>query len=360
MAANRRIYYAIQQLQIAPDGTAVGSYATTHIARGLQSLGLNTRFNLEQIFEMSQLAIYQNVEGVPDIEVSAEKVLDGYELLYHLATPTATSPTLAGRSAIKCQLLMSIYGDTLNSASGTPLSEVEMSGMFISQVGYNMQVNGPFTESVSFVGNNKTWRSSAFGASGAFANNNDTPLATSGVQLRQHIVFGSGSGGGYPFSGATLLPPSVRGITDMGNGTGCNINSVASGCFGASIQSIKVSCNNSRDQLLELGRKSAYFRPLQFPVQVKTDIEIYAKEGDYVNAVESSDNNTVQSKIRICIGDGTTIDCGNKNRLESVQYGNANAGKNSSNATITYSYVTFNDFTVTHPEDPAGLTTVYQ
>lgn len=359
MAANRRIYYAIQQLQVAPDGTAVGAYATSHVVKGLQSLGLNTRFNLEQIFEIGQLAIYQNVEGLPDIEVSCEKLLDGNKLLYHLATPTATSPTLAGRSAIKCQLLMSIYADTLSSASGTPLSEVEMSGMFISQVGYNFQINGPFSESVSFTGSNKTWRSAAFGASGGFSSNTDTPLASSGVQLRQHIVFGQGLGAAYPYSGATLLPPSVRGITDMGGGTGCNIESASSGCFGASIQSIKVSCSNGRDALLELGRKAAYFRPLQFPVQVKTDIEIYAKEGDYVNAVEGSDSNTAASKIRICVGDGTTIDCGKQNRLESVQYGNANAGKNSSNATITYSYVTYNDFSVTHPQDPAGLSTVY-
>lgn len=353
--ANRRIYYAIQQLQIAPDGTAVGAYASSHVVHGLQSIGINTRFNLEQIFEIGQLAIYQNVEGLPDVEVSCEKVLDGYKLLYHLATPTATTGTLAGRGSIKCQLLMSIYDDTLSSTSGSPISEVEMSGMFISQLGYNFQVNGPFTESATFVGNNKTWRTSAFGASGAFAANNDTPLAASGVQLRQHIVFGSGAGA--PFSGCTLLPPSVHGLTEVGTGTGVNIET--SGIFGASIQSIKVSTNQGRDNLLELGRKAPYFRPLQFPVQVKTDIEVYCKSGDRINAIETSDSNTSVGRVRIVTRDSTVIDCGSQNRLESVQYGNANAGKNSSNATCTYSYLTFNDFTVTHPQDPAGIATVY-
>ena len=69
--ANNRIYYAIQQVKLGP---AAGTMAPVH---GLQTVGITTNFNLEQVFEMGQLAIYQNVENVPDVEVTLNKVLDG-------------------------------------------------------------------------------------------------------------------------------------------------------------------------------------------------------------------------------------------------------------------------------------------
>jgi len=97
--ANNRIYYAIQQVEL---GHAGGKEAV----HGLQSAGITTNFNLEQVFELGQLSIYQNVEGIPDIEVALNKVLDGYPLIYVLATEggtginaglVAVSPTLPGR-----------------------------------------------------------------------------------------------------------------------------------------------------------------------------------------------------------------------------------------------------------------------
>ena len=41
---------------------------------------------------------------------------------------------------------------------------------------------------------------------------------------------------------------------------------------------------------------------------------------------------------------------GEKNKLASVNYGGGDAG--GGNVTVSYSYTTFNDFTVLHPEDP--------
>jgi len=42
---------------------------------------------------------------------------------------------------------------------------------------------------------------------------------------------------------------------------------------------------------------------------------------------------------------------GTKNKLASVNYGGGDAG--GGNVTVTYSYTTFNDFTVMHPHDDA-------
>ena len=48
--------------------------------------------------------------------------------------------------------------------------------------------------------------------------------------------------------------------------------------------------------------------------------------------------------------EGTAIYLGEKNKLSSVNYGGGDAG--GGNVTVTYSYTTFNDFTVIHPQDP--------
>lgn len=346
---NRRIYYALQQLMIAPDGTT-GYGGGAYIVHGLQTVGINTRFNLEQIFEQGQLALYQQIENIPDVEVSCEKVLDGYPLVYHLSTPTATSADLAGRSNSKCQLLFTVYNDNQSGAYGTQISEVEMSGMFVSQIGYNFQVNGAFTESVTLVGNNKNCRSSAFKGSGYLLSGaQDSPVATSGIARRHNIIFGSGTG-------ASILPTGIRGITASG-GTGWNLQGVTG--YDVSFQSIRVSAQLGRDALLELGRRGAYFRPVQFPVNIRTEMEVIAKDVDFINANEASDN-TTDERIVLRLQYGTTpnmfIDLGTKNRLESVNYGNANAGNNGGNASITYSYTTFNDFKVIHQSDPAGFT----
>ena len=78
---NNRIFYACQAVAIEPQYvndnvlTNAGVLAPLH---GVQSVGINTTFNLEQVFELGQIQIYENIEGVPEVEVTLEKVLDGY------------------------------------------------------------------------------------------------------------------------------------------------------------------------------------------------------------------------------------------------------------------------------------------
>lgn len=338
--ANKRVYFAIQELKIAPLGTAPNAYTSNHAVHGLQSVGVNTRFNLEQVFEIGQLSIYENIEELPDIEVTTEKVLDGYPIVYHLATPGATSATLAGRGNIKCQVLLSIFDDTKDSASGTPIKEAEMSGMFVSSLNYNFPVQGNCTESITLVGNNKQWRNGS--GTGAFPSNDDAPIGSGGVQRRQDVLFGSGQ---------SVLPLSVAGITNIG-GSGFNVQT--SGDFGAHIQSIRIQANLGRENLNELGRRGPYHRFVNFPLEVKTDIECYTTSGDLVNALEDGDNLT-DEKIKILLKEGLIVDTGNRNKLDSVSYTGGNAGTQGGNVTVTYSYTTFNNLTVKHPQDPAGL-----
>ena len=70
-----RIYFANQQVAFRQNGDATANAWTA--AHGVQSVAVTTTFNLEQAFKLGQLSIYENIEGVPDIEVTMSKVLDG-------------------------------------------------------------------------------------------------------------------------------------------------------------------------------------------------------------------------------------------------------------------------------------------
>lgn len=343
MAVNNRIYWATQGIAIAPQDSV--DFSSRGIVHGLQSVGITTNFNLEQVFEIGQLAIYENIEDLPEIEVTMEKVIDGYELLYHLCTQGYSTSTLAGRSARKCNVLMNVYGDTQDSASGVPQKEVFMSGLYVSSVTYTFPVDGNCTESVTLIGENKVWYDSAsdFLLSSEMFDNTDSPAATAGVQRRENVVFNS-----LIDETVTLLPTNVEGISTSGT------NDKTSDVFGAHVQSITVSVDLGREGLNELGRRGPYFRFVNFPVEVTTEIEVTSAQGDNVSATEAgvlgNGTNLSDEKIVIVLADSTKVHLGSKNKLANITYGGGDAG--GGNATTTYSYTTFNDFTVTHSGDP--------
>lgn len=344
MSNNNRIYWATQGVGISPQSSA--TFTPVH---GLQSVGITTTFNLEQVFEIGQLAIYENIENIPDIEVTMEKVLDGHPLIYHLATRGYASTSLAGRSARKCNVALNVYNDTDEAASGTPQAEVIMSGMYISSVSYTMPVDGNCTEAVTLVGNNKSWRTNNYLMTGTLLGatpGTDTPRipdSSGGVQRRENVIFASNSEGWY-----TKLPTELPGISASGT------NNKTGDVFDAHVQNLSVSVDLGREALNELGRRGPYFRYVNFPVEVTTEIEFTSKDGDNINATEEglggSGINLRDQTIFIVLQDGTRIDLGNKNKLASVTYGGADAG--GGNAACTYTYTTFNDFNVTHPSDP--------
>jgi hypothetical protein len=333
--ANKRMYYAVYALGIAKDG-----FNTYTLVHGLQSLGLTTRFNLDHIFEISQLNEYQAVENLPDVEATCEKAIDGYPALWHLATQGATSPTLAGRSNIKCTLGVSYYTDTQENASGTPLKQCVISGTFPSQLSYNFPTEGVCTESVTFIGNNKAWLSSSF----TFTPNQvGTDAPPTGVQRRQNVLFGSGTN-------YSKLPSEIPGISSD------NYNIQGSdGYFPTHVRNIRIQTNLGRTPLYELGRRGPYHRTIDFPTEVRTDIEIYCGNGDLISADENSEANLTDQTIHIKLTSGERFDLGTKNKLQNVSETGGNAGTGGGNRTITYSYVNFNSMNYNSANDPSGL-----
>lgn len=340
---NNRIFFATQGVGIAPQSSV--SFVGVH---GLQSVGITTTFNLEQVFELGQLTIYENIEDIPDIEVTMEKVLDGHPLVYHLATRGRVTTGLAGRSAQKCNMALNIYADTFEAASGVPQTEIVMSGLYVSAVSYTLPVDGNCTESVTLVGNDKSWRGSNFLLSGTVLGGTagyDVPLnaaVSGGVQRRENIIF-SGPAGAY-----TILPNEVEGISSSGT------NDRVADVYNAHVQTLSVNVDLGREALNELGRRGPYFRFVTFPVEVTTEIEVTSSQGDQIDATEAglggSGSNLTDQQIVLYLQDSTKINLGTKNKLSNITYGGGDAG--GGNVATTYTYTTFNDFDVTHSSDP--------
>lgn len=339
---NKRIFFAVKACGFSPDGSN-----TAVKVHGLQSVDVNTTFNIEDVFQLGQSATYAQPEDLPDVEATLEKILDGHPLIYHLATPNVSSPTLIGRSKDKATFVMSIFGDTQDSASGVPNSQVTCSGMFINSLAYTLPVEGNCSESVTLVGNNKVWSLSGFTFSGMIFDNEDSPLA--GLQRRQQVIFGDGVSG-------SILPGGLAGIPGI-SPSGYNLE-VVPGEFRAHISEISINTDLGREDILELGRKNPYFKFPTLPIQVNTDITVTTTDGDLIDATEDGldgeGNNTLEKPIVIYLADGTKFDLGERNKLVSTTQGGADTG--GGNEAVTYSFRNgSSQLTVTHPQDPAMM-----
>jgi len=403
--SNDRVFYATQAVAIAPRGTAPEQYTKAHMAHGVQSIGITTNFNLEQVFELGQLEIYENVEGIPDVEVTMEKVVDGYPLLYHMATngaatdedpeilTTATNKFLP-RSKKRCDVRLGIYEEDAGNSVGVAgaegassntnekqATEVYLSGMFINSISYSVPVDGPVTESVTFVGNNKQWLHSSLSSPEdgikpydemALTSGNSnypltdfdgldepkartsgnigvTVLASGGVQRREDVLIQ-----------LCTLPRSIRGVSGAGAGNAwaTDISDPLGGYPRVHLQSFSCNTDLGREDVLELGRKNPYARTANFPVEVSCEIEAITAEGDFVNALEQGDpnldltvnsgENTPDETIKLVLRGGVVFDLGTRNRLSSVSYGGGDAG--GGNASCTYSYTNFNVFEIRQHE----------
>lgn len=330
MPANR-IFYAVQQVAISKDNGT-----TAHqVLYGVQSVSMTTSFSLEQAFELGQLEIYENIEGVPSIEVTINRLLDGTALAYALAAGgyiNADSINLA--SSNECSVRLGIWDESSDSyANGNPVAQVTVRDAVMSNVSYTLGVDGNFTEEIGLTSNEKAWYlgglhecTNALWASGFTAGAigpTDTPDAVMGVQRREY------------FDRTNSILPSE--IPDSGN----------------KIQSISVSADFGREDLFELGTKGPYAKAATFPLEVSCSIEVISTGGDQVNAVSSgctavascaSLNQLTDQTIILQTCDGTIIDLGTRNKLSSVSYGGGDAG--GGNVTTTFEYVTYNKLSV--------------
>lgn len=369
---NRAITYANRQVGMKPVGSG-GAYSTLF---GVQDLGFNANINLTTLFELGQAAIYDTTEDLPDVEFTMSKVFDGSPLIWHEATRGGTAgPSLLNRSTQQAVLGIALFPDTSDSATGTPPAVIESSGLTVSSLSYTFEVDGPFTESVTLIGNDilckgdhklintvDIARANALTYPGhvAFAGNADVP-ASGAVLSRKNILYaydgtlGTDANGMVADPDATILPPEIDGISSSGT------NDETNGIFNASIQSITVSTDFNRENLNELGRRGPYYRRPTLPIDVTCAITINSKSGAMISATEngiygnssgacSINGNTRDRTIRVATCFGERIYLGTKNRLTSFDVGGG--GTDGSLETVTYNFQTRNELVVMAEYDP--------
>lgn len=334
MVCNQRIFYACQAVAIAPRGTT--AITAAHIVHGVQSVGMTSTFTLEQVFELGQLEIYEHVEEVADIEVTMEKVLDGYKTIYNLATGGLCATDIVAAAAARSDVYVSIYDDALANATGTPKNVCMNSGMAVSSVSYNYSVDGNATESVTLVGNDRFWNSTTAGviATSPLTNWGVTdPTGAAGLDGTDAPPSGVVRRADVDLEGSTLPAEVKSQVGDDPLGLGGNFH----------IQSVSVSCDFGQELIQELGRFGPYCRYAAFPVEVSSDFEVIATSGDLIN-VSGNAPNVVNRDIIIKDTAGTVLNLGGKNKLTSVSYSGGDTG--GGNATVTYSYSNFNSLLV--------------
>ncbi len=326
--ANNRVFYAITAVGIGPhSGANAGTYTRV---RGLQSATITTNYNLEAAYELGMLSLYQNIEGVPEIEVQLERVLDGTPLMFDLATSGRVNNTLIGRANSRCNLVLSVHADTAVSASGTPVAQCLVSGAYASAISFKSAMDGNATESMTVVGNNKIWASGgSYWTPNAPASEDPYQTSPSGIVRRQHVVIDD-----------CVFPKVIPGVN---SGTG-KLTDIPGSGYSAHIQSVSINCNLGREQLMELGRKGPFFRYVKFPVEVTAEFEVLTQSGDFTQANDGNADQLNDESIHIFFADGTDIDLGDKCKLQSANY--SGGGTDGANRTVTYSFRTFNDLTV--------------
>ena len=291
-----RVFYASQGVAIS--GVTVA---------GAQSVGVQSNFNLEQAFQLGRLGIYDNIVTNPEVTVTVSKVLDGEDTIYKMATGGGT---LISNANDQCDILIGVGSDTAAALSGT--AAIEMTGMYVTSVSYTLPVDGNFTEEVSFVGDNKSVSTGVVTAPTASGNT---------VLRRQHYKTDS------------VLPVEVS---------------------GQNITNITINADLGRETMFKLGQFGPFHRFVNFPLEVTCEFEVSATGLDGVevsqDVVCTGGNLPAIQPITINLcdpSDGTTsysFNLGPSNRLTSVNYQGGDTG--GGNATITYSYTTYNDLDI--------------
>jgi hypothetical protein len=356
-STNNRVYYASQVAQLRPcsaDGSSVTDYWYTPI--GLQSVGMTTNFNREQTFQLGTVEIYDNVETVPEVEVTLNKIIDASSPLYLMAMgggagiAGAKNQDIVSLSNNRVHFRLGIYDDNKQFAEGAASSYVVCTGMYLSNFTYTLPVDGNATEQVTLVGNSKKWNSAYEGVNAGGADvidaftpgkklaDNFTPSTSSGILRRQYFdIRGS------------VLPTGSGGIGGPNNGTKL-----------PHLQNITFSANLGRESINQLGKFGPYCRYATFPVEVTSEFEIIAQDGDGLNFSDfsgqdfcgTSKTNIAYKTIRLSVCDavatntanGLVFDLGTKNTLTAVNYAGGDTG--GGNATVTYSFRNFNDFKI--------------
>ena len=370
-ASANRLYYAVQALQmqgvngpgVDTDPEATGEWRSVF---GVQSVGINTNFNLENIFELGTFSQYAVLDDNPEIELTVNKVIDYTTPLYVFAcggsgySTTGKNILDVGSRRVNARLLVASDVGWQNVSGTVPL-QVKMTGMYVNSVTYNLTTDGRFTEEATFVGNNKVWYSNSDAAAENAGNSfvhpdsgNREGSATSTVKGFDDVL-ATGVARRFNLNLADSVLPS--GTTSWDGGIVMPYDGTKH--VMPHIQNLTVSVNLGREPILELGSRNPYTRTIAVPLEVTSEFQVLATGFDVsatnfasADACSANTKNGQAREIYLRICGPTTSDTtaginmylGKNNRLTSVNYSGGDTG--GGNVTVTYSFTGYNTFYV--------------
>jgi len=301
---NKRIFYASHAVSV--DGTVV---------HGAQSVGINTNFNLEQVFQLGRLAIYDNIATDPDVEITINKALDGRPTIWNLATGGGS---LVQHANNQSTIVLAVDDETQDFVAAPHTAAITMTGCYVSSLNYTFPVDGNLTEEIVFVGSHKAVGGTVI-----------TPPANPNERVlrRQNVKIGD-----------STLPSMVT---------------------GRRLSQISISADLGREKMFALGQLAPFHRFVNFPLEITVSFDVISDgENQNVLAGPSFDETTVECSginivkepivIKLCDSDGIiayTFDLGSGCSLQSVSYSGGDTG--GGNVTETYTYITYNELTIT-------------
>jgi hypothetical protein len=327
---SKRIFYASHAVGVTKvvDGDNEVVDNATYTIDGAQSVSLNTNYNLEQVFQLGRLSIYDNYSTDPEVEITINKILDGRPLIWNRAIG-ANNGSLITKANHRPDIVLHIDEETQQAIDDTPTAAIKMTGCYVSSLNYTFPVDGNFTEELTFLSSNKT-----ADADGLDAPPNEDP--NSRILRRQNFNLS-----------ASTLP---------------------SGVVGKCITNISISADLGREKMFCLGQYQPYHRYVNFPLEITVAFDT-TPDGDPADSLVGPDiNETIVPEcghpvvekepifLQICkLNDPSDqesgeavyqFNLGSGCSLQSVSYSGGDTGGGV--VTETYTYITYNDLEITY------------
>lgn len=293
---------------------------------GAQSVSLNTNYNLEQVFQLGRLAVYDNYSTDPEVEITINKALDGRPLIWNRAT-NEKLVNLYDQANYRPDIVLHVDEETQDAIDGNPTAAIKMTGCYFTSINYTFPVDGNFTEEINFVSSNKS--SDNAGLSGPPDANPDQRI------LRRQ---------NFNLSTSTL----------------------PSGVTGKCITNVSISANVNREKMFCLGEYAPFHRYINYPIEITVAFDTNP-DGDPADSLAGPNFNSTTTAecghptvdkepiiINVCrlgnLGDPSSdeivysFNLGSGCSLQSVSYSGGDTG--GGNVTETYTYITYNDLEV--------------
>lgn len=319
--ANNRIFYASHAVSIACNG---GNLRTV---QGAQSVSMSTAYNLDTVFQLGRLALYDNFPANPEVTVTVTKALDGWPLIFSLATSpiqaaATVGQTIVGGANAISSMIIGVGSDTAQVVDDADVgyTAISLSGLFVESLTYSFGSEGSFTEEVSFKGNNKLLGGML-----------DGPVQTA------------------PHAGNVLRRQNIN-LTD---------SRFPAEVDRSGISNITISTSFNREQLFTMGSYGSRARVVNFPVEITTTFDTIAKTisqspttafntANITNQCAGPSGLTKQwIRIVLCNASGSTeysFDLGSGNMLQN--HGYSGGDTSGGNVTETFEYLTYNELTI--------------